>query len=181
MSEGDNDEDLMRRVATSDNRAFRVLMARHIGRVIRVAQTTVGSAAEADDIAQEAFIRVWKNAVSFDPMQGRFTTWLHRIVMNLAIDRLRKPRGEALESAGDVATDEPGALGMLIAREEQRSMAEALAALPERQRAAIALFYFEGLSGRESAQALDIGEKAFESLLLRARAALKQRVLANAK
>ena len=131
---------------------------------------------EADDIAQEAFLRVWNQASSFDPGLARFTTWLHRIVLNLAIDRMRRPGSEPIEQADDVASDAPSALAHIIA--EQEIVSKALLEIPERQRAAIALFHFEGLSGREAAIAMDLSEKAFESLLIRARTALKQRVLA---
>ena len=174
--DGESDETLMALSAAGDHPAFRRLMARHMHRAIRVAQATLRSAADADDVAQEAFVRVWSRAGSFDPELARFTTWLYQIVVNLAIDRLRRPRTEPLDVAENIAAEQPGALAELIAREEQSVMSEALAELPERQRAAIALFHFEGLSGRDGAIALGISEKAFESLLIRARAALKARV-----
>ena len=136
-----------------------------------------GGTSDADDVAQEAFVRVWKGASSFDPAIARFTTWLYRIVVNLAIDRSRRPSGDPVEAAADIAADEPGALAGLIAKEEQAAITEGISRLPERQRAAIALFHFEGLSGREAAAAMEVSEKAFESLLVRARATLKQRVL----
>jgi RNA polymerase sigma-70 factor (ECF subfamily) len=177
MQEGDRDEALLGQTALGDQRAFRILMARHMGRSIRLAETILGGTSDADDIAQEAFLRVWKGASSFDPGVARFTTWLYRIVLNLAIDRSRRPRGDPVEMAEHVASQEPGALADLIAREEQNAVAACIVQLPERQRAAIALFHFEGLSGREAAAAMEMTEKAFESLLTRARATLKQRVL----
>jgi RNA polymerase sigma-70 factor (ECF subfamily) len=148
-----------------------------MGRTIRLAESILGGTIDADDIAQEAFVRVWKGGASFDPTVARFTTWLYRIVVNLAIDRSRRPRGDPIEKAEHVATDEPGALANLIANEEQNAIAECISQLPDHQRAAIALFHFEGLSGREAAAAMEMTEKAFESLLMRARATLKQRVL----
>jgi RNA polymerase sigma factor (sigma-70 family) len=67
---------------------------------------------EADeaDVAQETFVRVWSRAATFDPKVAQFTTWLHRIALNLAIDRFRRPRGDPIEHAEHVATDEPSAL-----------------------------------------------------------------------
>ena len=177
MVEGDSDEELMALVAAGDNAAFRRLMARHIGRAIRVAETVVRGSAEADDIAQEAFIRIWRNASAFDPKVARFTTWMHRIVVNLSIDRKRRngsghaPLPEDLPDAGESALDG------LLAAEQQDTVQCALNELPDRQRAAIALFHFEGLSGRDSALAMNLSESAFESLLTRARSALRQRVL----
>lgn len=168
----------MARIAAEDSRALRSLMDRHMGRTIRLAEGILRSSAESEDVAQEAFVRVWRLASSFDPRRGRFTTWLNRIVVNLAIDRLRKPRGEAIEVAEEIASGEADALAEMISGEERRAVEAAIAALPERQRAAIALFHFEGLSGREGAAAMDLGEKAFESLLIRARTSLREKVAA---
>jgi len=176
MAESETDEELMARVASGDHVAFRMLMARHMGRAIRVAEAVTRVAAEADDIAQEAFIRVWRNASAFDPAVARFVTWMHRIVINQAIDRRRRAIGFA-EVPEDLADASRGALDQLIETERQSAVQGALAELPERQRAAIALFHFEGLSGRDSAQALDLSESAFESLLSRARTTLRKRVL----
>jgi RNA polymerase sigma-70 factor (ECF subfamily) len=178
MQDGDADEALMVQAARGDHRAFRILMARHMVRTIRIADAVLGSSADSDDVAQEAFVRVWRGASSFDPGVARFTTWLYRIVVNLAIDRARRPRGEPIENAEQIATDEPGALANIIAKEDASTVTECISQLPNRQRAALALFHFEGLSGREAAAAMEMTEKAFESLLVRARATLKQRVFA---
>lgn len=181
MLETGDDEDLVAMVAAGDHAAFRVLMARHMSRAIRVAQGVLRVPAEADDVAQEAFLRVWRHAGAFDSQRARFTTWLHRIVVNLAIDRRRLPRTEALELAEETADGAQGALADLIDADERRAVARALAQMPERFRAAITLFHFEGLSGRDCAQALDIGESAFESLLTRARAALRRSIAGATK
>ncbi len=162
-------------VVARDQRALRVLMDRHMGRAIGLAIRVAGNA-EADDIAQEAFLRVWSRAGSFNAEAGRFTTWLYRIVVNLAIDARRRPRHGPVDEALEVPSGDPGPAKELIAAEQNRSLARAMAALPERQRAAIALFHMEGLSGREAAKAMGMSEKAFESLLTRARSALKAQV-----
>ena len=176
-----SDEELMARVATAgDHAAFRTLMHRHMRRAIRVAQSIVANAADADDIAQDAFLRIWHRARSFDPALAKFTTWMHRIVVNLAIDRTRRPPTEPIERAADVADPGAEALATLIEREQRRAMAIALAQMPARQRAAVTLFHFEGLSVRECALVLGVGETAFESLLIRARTALKHGVEAVA-
>lgn len=176
MLESGSDEDLMAQVASGDHAAFRILMARHMRRAIRVAQGVVRHQGEADDVAQDAFLRIWRHARAFDPARARFTTWMHRIVVNLAIDRARQPRTVPIEYASDVADGVPDPLASILESEKQAAIHAALAEMPERQRAAIALFHFEGLSGRESAQVLDLSEDAFESLLMRARAALKRRI-----
>jgi RNA polymerase sigma-70 factor (ECF subfamily) len=177
MHEGDTDEALMVQIAQGDHRAFRVLMSRHMGRTIRIAEAILGGTAESDDVSQEAFLRVWNRAGSFDPTVAQFTTWLYRIVVNLAIDRSRRPRGEPIEEAEHVPANAPNALTDLIAREDRDTVAQCMSQLPERQRAALALFHFEALSGRDAAAAMEMTEKAFESLLVRARTALKLRVI----
>jgi RNA polymerase sigma-70 factor, ECF subfamily len=171
-----SDESLMTLVAQGDQRAFRVLMGRNMGLAIRVAQRVVGNAAEADDIGQEAFLRVWKRARSFDPRIARFTTWLYRIVLNLALDRIRKQAPLPIDDALEVTADHPEPLAVMIEDEERQAVAEAMSALPERQRIALILFHMEGLSMSRAAQAMNVSEKAFESLLIRGRSALKQRV-----
>jgi RNA polymerase sigma-70 factor (ECF subfamily) len=176
-----SDEELMARVAAAgDHAAFRTLMHRHMRRAIRVAQSIVTNAADADDIAQDAFLRIWHRSKSFDPALAKFTTWMHRIVVNLAIDRTRRPPTEPIDRAADVVDPGPQAIAILVEREQRRAMAIALARMPPRQRAALTLFHFEGLSGRECALVLGLGEKAFESLLIRARDALKHGVEAVA-
>jgi RNA polymerase sigma-70 factor (ECF subfamily) len=174
--EDDSDEALMAAVAARRQQAFRVLMTRHMPRAIRVAQRIVRDAAEADDIGQEAFLRVWNKAASFDPSIARFTTWLYRIVLNLSFDRTRRPVHAPIELAAEVASSDPAAVETIIAEQQRRTLEAAMAELSERQRGAIALFHIEGLSGEDAARAMNLSAKAFESLLGRARATLKKEV-----
>jgi RNA polymerase sigma-70 factor (ECF subfamily) len=176
MQEDPSDEALMAAVSARQHRAFRILMGRHMPRAIRVAQRIVRDPGEADDIAQEAFLRVWSHAASFDSEIARFTTWLYRIVLNLAFDRTRRRQHAPIDDAADVRSDDPGPIERVIADEERRILEQAMAGLSERQRGAIALFHMEGLSGEDAAQAMNLGAKAFESLLGRARAALRENV-----
>jgi RNA polymerase sigma-70 factor (ECF subfamily) len=171
-----SDEALMVAVSAHQQQAFRILMGRHMQRAVRVAQRVVRDSAEADDIGQDAFLRVWSHAASFDPDVGRFTTWLYRIVLNLAFDRGRRRPLIPIEEAIDVRATDPEPVERLIADEERRALEQAMANLSERQRGAIALFHMEGLSGEESAKAMNLSAKAFESLLARARATLREHV-----
>ena len=98
-------------------------MGRNMGLAIRVAQRVVGNAAEADDIGQEAFLRVWKRARSFDPRIARFTTWLYRIVLNLALDRIRKQAPLPIDDALEVPADHPEPLAVMIEDEERQAVA----------------------------------------------------------
>lgn len=172
----------MEQVAKADQNALRMLMSRHMRRALTLAERVVGGSVDADDICQEAFIRVWRNAGRFDARRAKFSTWFHRILLNLAIDRTRKQnRLRPIEAAGDPAADQKDAVTGLIEQDQDRVLKTALADLPERQRAAIALFHLEGLSGRDAAETLELSEKAFESLLVRARRSLKARVAAMEK
>ena len=176
MMDTEADEMLVTRIAARDQRALRILMERHMTRALRVAQRVLINAADADDVGQEAFMRVWTNAASFDPSTARFTTWFYRIVLNLALDQARKPKHRPLEDAADMHADGQIAEDRLIDMQQQSTLNTALAQLTDRQRAAIALFHMEGLSLRDASQVMGLADKAFESLLTRARATLKQRV-----
>ncbi|MFD1627415.1 RNA polymerase sigma factor [Azospirillum griseum] len=169
----DSDEALMARVAGGDAAAFDRLAARHLRRAVTLAQRLTGNPADADDIAQEAFLRVWRHAARWDGSRAAFTTWLHRIVVNLAIDRGRRPGWSPLDAADTIADSGPDALDRIAERQEADRLARALDALPDRQRAAVVLFHQDGLSQRQAADVLGVRESAFASLLARARVALK--------
>ena len=168
-----SDDELMGRVAGGDAAAFDRLAARHMRRAVALAQRMTGNPSDADEIAQEAFLRVWQHAGRWDGARAAFTTWLYRIVMNLAIDRGRRPGWSPLEEAGDPPDEAPDALARIAERQTAERVNRALAALPDRQRAAVVLFHQEGLSLRQAAEVLTMSESAFASLLARARAALK--------
>ena len=160
----------MAAVSARQHHAFRILMGRHMQRAIRVAQRIVHDPSEADDIGQEAFLRVWSHAASFDrPSRGsrRGSTGSCSILRSAGTKR--RPLAP-IDEAADVRSDDPEPVERVIADEERRILEQAMAGLSERQRGAIALFHMEGLSGEDSAQAMNSSVKAFESLLGRARA-----------
>jgi RNA polymerase sigma-70 factor, ECF subfamily len=102
-------------------------------------------------------------------------------VLNLALDRARKPSHAPIDEAAEIRSDDPEPVALMIEDEKRGMIAAAMVTLPERQRAAVVLFHMEGLSGRDAAQAMSLSEKAFESLLVRARSALRQYVEAQDK
>lgn len=167
------DDELMRRVAEGNPIAFETLVRRHMRRALAVAQGVTGNAHDADEIAQEAFMRIWLHANRWNSGRSRFTTWLHRIVLNLCLDRRRRPQWLPIEAAGEMVEEGEPAPERIARREHQEAVARAMESIPDRQRAAIALFYFEGMSGKEAAAAMGIKVAAFEQLLLRARRAIK--------
>jgi RNA polymerase sigma-70 factor, ECF subfamily len=168
----------MHSVVQGDHAAFRVLLERHGRRMLLLARQMLGANAEAEDVVQEAFVRVWQHAAQFDARRSLFTTWMHRIVVNLCLDRARRPRhggSDEFDALAQSRADEtPDALGQALARERSAAVHSALRTLPARQRAALVLFHFQAASTREGAAVMALSEKAFESLLTRARAALRQ-------
>lgn len=165
------DEQLMIRIADGDRMAYRSLVERHLGGFLAFASRLSGDRAEAEDILQEAFLRLWKNAVRWDPGRNvRFTTWFYRIVMNLSIDahRRRKPVSDFGE-ADDVVCADPLPDEMASYRQMADATAQALKRLPERQRIALTLCYLQGMGNREAAQVMDVTIGAIESLLIRGR------------
>ena len=129
----------------------------------------------ADDIAQEALLRVWINAPRWRP-SAAFRTWFYRVVLNLCLNRRRRRPFVALEQAGDPPDPSADAAAQLERAEADREMAAAIAALPERQRAAIVLTYHEGLGNAEAAAVLETTISGVETLLVRARRTLRERL-----
>jgi RNA polymerase sigma-70 factor (ECF subfamily) len=168
-----SDEALMARVAGGDEPAFRVLARRHLPSIVGLARRILGNAADAEDVAQEAMLRVWVNAPRWQPL-ALFRTWLTRVVVNLCLDRKRRAPWVALEVAGDIVDPAPGPAAQREADEAERLVAAAIAALPVRQRAAIVLTYREGLSNAESAEILATSVSAVETLLVRAKQSLRR-------
>src|SRR5690349_4723372 len=172
-----SDEALMARIAEGDRAAFRILAGRHLSAVIALARHVLGNPSDAEDIAQEAMLRVWVNAPRWKPV-ARFHTWLTRIVVNLCLDRRRRAAWLPLEAAGEIADPSPNTDAQREVLDAERRLAAAIGRLPPRQRAAIVLTYSEGLSNAETADVLDTGVSAVEALLSRAKATLR-RVLAE--
>jgi len=168
------DQRLMDAVAAGEEPALRRLMERHLSRVLALAQRVLGDADEADDVAQEVFTRVWRNARSFDGRRARFGTWLYRIALNLCLDRRRGQRGQWQPLDEQLPDSGPDPSEIEERRQSRAHLAGALARLPLRHRAALALHYLQELSAREAGEVMGLGEKAFESLVLRARRGLRE-------
>lgn len=176
----DIDNDLMRRIGAGDQAAFRALMSRHLQKTVRLAARMLGSDGLADDVAQEAFVRVWKHAARWQESEvkgARFTTWLYRIVLNIVIDEKRKRSFTAIDDIPEPVDSRPDAQGEVERREKAARVHAALQQLPERQRAAFILCFYEEYSNREAAEMLDISVKALESLLVRSRRTLRDLLL----
>jgi len=170
------DEELMLRVARGDRDACGLLVERHLRRVVAFAARVLASPSEAEDVAQEAFARVWTGAASWRPGVARFTTWLHRVVLNLCLDRLARRREAPLDDAPEPADPAPTPAGQLEEADVTRVVTREIECLPERQRTALALCHYQGLRNDEAAEIMGITVEAVESLLARARRTLRERL-----
>ena len=176
MSLDDPDGELVRRVGEGDVHAIEALVARKLPRMTALAQRLLGDQAEAEDVVQDLFVRVWKSAAAWRPGAAKFDTWMHRVAYNLCTDRLRKRREVALPESWDAPDPQPLADAGISAEQQSDAVGRALAALAPRQREAIVLTYYQELPNREAAALMGIGVDALESLLARGRRALKARL-----
>lgn len=166
-----DDAALMLQLQGGDARAYRELCNRHLKRVLNVAFRILGDAGEAEDVTQQVFLKLWADSGSWTPAYP-LVTWLFKVTRNLCIDRLRKRRPVALE-VDDAAAESSRPSTLLLRKEVSQSVQSALSALPERQRTALSLSHFDGMSNSEIAGVMQVGVEAVESLLARARRALR--------
>lgn len=157
------------RIARNDPDATADMVDRKLPRLLAVAARMLGDRAEAEDVAQEAFLRIWQQAARWQAGTARFDTWLYRVALNLCSDRLRRRRETYVADVPDSADTGAAPDQALFDTERRRSVDAALAALPHRQREAIVLTYYQELSNIEAASAMDVSVDALESLLARAR------------
>ncbi|WP_093253900.1 sigma-70 family RNA polymerase sigma factor [Rubrimonas cliftonensis] len=179
------DAALLARASLGEGGAARALAARRAPALIAVATRLLGDAAEAEDVAQEAFLRLWRAAPDFsgagrEAGGGSVGGWLRRTTRNLCLDRLRR-RGRLapMEAAPEPSDPAPSALERVVAADRAAALSAAIAALPDRQRVAVTLRHLEGLANPEIAEALGVGVEAVESLLARARRTLAARLAAH--
>ncbi|MDB5494452.1 MAG: polymerase sigma-70 factor, subfamily [Phenylobacterium sp.] len=173
LHETDPDEALLARVAEGDPAAVRALVARKLPRLMSLAQRMLGEASEAEDVAQETFLRVWKQAPRWRPGRAKFDTWLHRVALNLCYDRLRRRREIVTDEPPEQADPGPSPDRGLEARDVASRVSRALAALPDRQREAIVLCHYQELGNIEAAAVMGVSVEALEGLLGRGRRALR--------
>lgn len=181
MQTPDEDVALMLAFRSGDTQAFEQLFRRWSGPLLRYIDRMVRDLATAEELVQEAFIRVHRARERYRP-DARFSTWLYRIATNLALNELRRPRRRAIHHSSDeegappLPAAGPSPDQVADARRRGAAAERALAELPDKQRAALCLTAVEGLSYAEVAETLEVTEKAVKSLVHRARSSLAARL-----
>lgn len=167
------DEALLVLYGNGDAFAAQILTSRLAPRVLGFASRLLGGdRAEAEDVTQEAMLRLWKQAGQWRQGEAKVTTWLYKVVSNLCTDRLRKRRSVNIDAIEEPADDRQSAVDGLIEADRAAALQAALMQLPDRQRIAVSLRHLEGASNPEIAEILDISVEAVESLTARGKRAL---------
>ena len=172
-----DDHDLLALIQGGSYDAFAALVRRHTERFYRLAYRYVQNKETAEDIVQDAFLKLWEYPEKWQPKRNsKFTTWFYRIVVNLCLDWQKKKRPVLLDD--DVPlVDEGETVDEAMSRaQEQKILEKEIAALPERQRTALNLCFDEGLSNQEAAEVMGLNLKALQSLIMRAKTTLKERI-----
>jgi len=187
MDKQSSDEELMTRVAKGDEYAFQILVERHQRSVLNLIYRFIGDPTKSQDLAQEVFLRVWQAARSYEP-KAKFTTWLYRIAANLCLNELKSSRRkrwlrffhadteEQAVGEEDFSNGSPSPEDLLLAREQSRQITSALQSLPENQRMVLILKRYDDLSYEEIARILNCSVSAVESLLVRAKKNLQEKL-----
>jgi RNA polymerase sigma-70 factor (ECF subfamily) len=180
-------EDLMVRIAKGDNDAFEILVNRHQTSVLNLIYRFIGDRTRAKELAQEVFIRVWQAAKTYKP-EAKFTTWIYRIATNICFNELKSARRKKWfsfnwsDEGGEhtfeetLADSAPSAEDLLLEKERSRQISDALQSLPENQRMALVLKRYDDLSYAEIAQIIGCSVSAVESLLVRAKRTLQEKL-----
>lgn len=171
------DNELLALVRDGSHPAFAALVERHKDRYYRLAFRYLQTREAAEDVVQDAFLKLWEDPGRWEPdKNSKFTTWFYRVVVNLCLDWQKRKRPVALNEEMPLIDDRESVDQMMVRREEQRMLEQAIAALPERQRTAINLCFGEDLSNQDAADAMGVHLKALQSLIMRAKTTLKERM-----
>lgn len=168
------DDALLAQYSQGDAAAARVLTTRLTPRVFGHAFRMLGDRAEAEDVTQDAMMRLWKIAPDWREGEAKVSTWLYRVTANLCTDRLRRKRGVGLDEVDEPLDPSPSVTNQLQTRERMDALQAGLQTLPARQRQAVILRHIEGLANPEIAEILEISTEAVESLTARGKRALAQ-------
>ena len=178
--EVEDDAHLLERIGKGEKAAFSTLVRRHTARFYRVAYRFTGSRSEAEDMVQEAFLKLWERPAMWQiDRNTAFTTWFYRVVVNLCLDYKKKKRPSSLVDDTWVADERKTHEETMLQNEKEQWLETQIKALPERQRTALNLCFYEELSNQEAAEVMGIRLKALQSLLMRAKTTLKDKFKDN--
>ena len=173
------DEDLMKLIVDKDDqRAFAELTSRYRRKLFATCYRMLGNAQEAEDAVQESFLKLWNYAASWDPDKAKLSTWLYTVTTNTCRDLLRKRRAILVEHDDNRPSEEAGGPEVVEAKQRAKIIKKAIQELPDRQRQALVLSYYQGLTHKEIGDIMDSTPKSIEGLVARARNDLKERLAA---
>lgn len=175
LAEADDDT-LLERMKADDSEAYRLLVERHVDRAYALALRTLRNPSDAEDVAQDALVKAWTHRQSWQPGKAKFSTWLYRVVFNRCIDLRRMPSNSCLDEVAEPHDDSPDSVSTIHRRQVYDRLGEAMAGIPDQQRAALTLSYFDDLGNAEIAEILGTTVQAVESLLKRGRQGLRDRL-----
>jgi RNA polymerase sigma-70 factor (ECF subfamily) len=176
VSQGD-DEFLIRLIQEGRHDAFAEIVNRHSKKFYNIAYRLIFEKNDAEDIVQEAFIKLWEKRLNWNPKrEAKFTTWFYRVVLNLCIDHNRKKKPEPISEEMPLPDKQQGHEVVIEEKQKQLMLERLIRELPERQQLALNLCFYEGISNQEAAEILGVNLKALQSLIMRAKMTLKERV-----
>ncbi len=175
--ESRTDDMLMKDIQSGNQQAFQYLVNQNLASLHGFAQRMLGNRSDAEDVVQEVFLRAWNKAHTWKADKAKLSTWLHRIAHNLCVDLQRRTKIQTVTLEQDIEQDTEHTTDSLRREETAKIVEQALQQLPDRQRSAIVLCYYQGMSNHDAAQVLNISITALESLLARGRRSLKTLLL----
>ncbi len=171
-----DDEGLLKHIRTGDHDAFSELVTRHSKKYYNVAYRFLGQKQDAEDIVQDAFLKLWERPEIWNPgKQAKFTTWFYRVVVNMSLDYNKKFTPSPLPDNSEIADNQPMQDDLLDRERKDELLETYIAQLPQRQKTALNLCFYEGVSNKEAAQIIGVNIKALQSLIMRAKSTLKVR------
>jgi len=171
------DEHLLKLIREGDRSAFSELVRRYTKKYYSIAYRVLFSRDDAEDVVQEAFLKLWNNPGSWNSSHNvKFTTWFYRVVINLCLDYRKKNKFNASDKYNEVESHTNTQDGIVEIKRRQELLDKYMLQLPERQQIALNLCFYEGVSNKEASEIMDINLKALQSLIMRAKTNLKEKL-----
>jgi len=172
-----DDENLLKLIIAGDHSAFSELVIRHTKKYYSIAYRVLFNRDDSEDLVQEAFLKLWNNPQSWNSSNNvKFTTWFYRVVINLCLDYKKRNKFNTSDKYDEVESHMNIQDGIIEMKRRQELLDKYLLQLPERQQIALNLCFYEGVSNKEAAEIMDINLKALQSLIMRAKTNLKEKL-----